>query len=211
MQHDSSVGSAAHPAVADAPCRGRPASSSSAVAVACLRLQAYRGSPSVHSRAAPARYSHPHRAQDRRCERGSPRCCRRPERARVLDQVRGGSCRFDDGAGWGEVAAQHGDAAFVKQRLTSQPDHFGVPDGSGVQVVDEWVPTDGDGRRVEEIAHLPQGLRAVRRHGRSHPSRTGPPAADRPAAGHVSQSDRKRRVSGRSRAARQLPAGGPRR
>jgi hypothetical protein len=37
----------------------------------------------------------------------------------VLDQVRGGSCGFDDGAGGGEVAAQHRDAAFVQQRLMS--------------------------------------------------------------------------------------------
>jgi hypothetical protein len=32
----------------------------------------------------------------------------------VLDEVRGGGCGFDDGAGGGEVAAQHGDIAFVQ-------------------------------------------------------------------------------------------------
>jgi hypothetical protein len=74
----------------------------------------------------------------------------------VLDEVPGSSCRFDDGAGGREVAAQHGDAAFGQQRLASRPDHVSVPDSSDVQVVDEWTPGHGDGRRVEEIAHLPQ-------------------------------------------------------
>jgi hypothetical protein len=46
----------------------------------------------------------------------------------------------------GEVAAQYGDAAFGQQRLASQPDHLRVPDRSGVQVVHEWPPSDGDGR-----------------------------------------------------------------
>jgi hypothetical protein len=74
----------------------------------------------------------------------------------VLEEVRGRSRGFDDGAGGDEVAAQHGDAAFVQQGLTSKPDHLGVPDGSGVQIVDEWTPSDSDGCRVEEIAHFPQ-------------------------------------------------------
>jgi hypothetical protein len=74
----------------------------------------------------------------------------------VLDEMRGGSCGFDDGAGGGEVAAQHGDTAFGQERLTSKADHLGVPNGSAVQVVDEWTSSDSDGRRVEEIAHLPQ-------------------------------------------------------
>ena len=74
----------------------------------------------------------------------------------VLDELRGGSCGFDDGAGWGEVAAQHGNAAFVQQRLASKPDHLRVPDGIGVQVIHEWTSSDGNGRRVEKIANLPQ-------------------------------------------------------
>jgi hypothetical protein len=89
-------------------------------------------------------------------------------RPRCWKEVRRGGCGFDDGAGRGEVAAQHSDAAFVQQGLASKPDHIGVPDGSGVQVVDEWTPSHRGGRRVEQIPHLPQN-RAARRHGRSHP------------------------------------------
>jgi len=43
----------------------------------------------------------------------------------------GGQLRVDDGAGGGQVAVQHGDAAFVQQRLASKADHLSVPDGSG--------------------------------------------------------------------------------
>jgi hypothetical protein len=56
----------------------------------------------------------------------------------------------------GPASEQHGDAAFVEQRLAPKADHLRVPDGSGVQVVDERTPSHPDGRRVEEIAHLPQ-------------------------------------------------------
>src|SRR5688572_14360529 len=74
----------------------------------------------------------------------------------VLNEVRRGGCGFDDGTGWSQVPAQHGDTAFGQQRLISKPDDLGVPDGSGVQVVNEGTPSDSEGSRVEQIAYLPQ-------------------------------------------------------
>ncbi len=156
MQHHSSVRSAAHPAVAD----------THHVAYALLeqllrqRHVRHFRHPGVALGPAAAQHQHGVRIhiQLRIVDAGVEvlNAVEDQRGTAMLDQVRGGRCGFDDGAGGGEVAAQHCDATFGQQRLASQPDHLRVPDGSGVQVVDQWTPSDGDGRWVEEFAHLPQ-------------------------------------------------------
>ena len=57
--------------------------------------------------------------------------------AAVLQQVRGGGGRLDDGTGRREVAVQDGDPGVGLQRLGAEPDDLRVPDRGVVEVVDQ--------------------------------------------------------------------------
>jgi hypothetical protein len=146
MQHNSSVGGAAHPAIAD----------THHVAYALLEqfLRQWHVGDFWH----PGVALGPAPAQHQNCLRTHIElrivdavvevldAVENQSASAVLDEVRGGSCGFDDGAGWSQVAAQHGDTAFGQQRMISKPDHLWVPNGSGEVAAGDGLEARGDQR-----------------------------------------------------------------
>ena len=121
----------------------------------------------------------------------------------VAQQVRRGSCRLDERAVGGEVAAEHRDAGLGDRAAPTWAGSPRVPDRSVFEVLDQGPAGDRDAAGSNRSRDLAQAPPTTRRRGENRPSGSGQPAAGPPAAA------RREPVRSKSSSARSIaePAG----